>query len=91
MTDELVKRLREIDTGQRGWGYAKHAADRIEELEAEIYMLKNAGIIEVAVRNPSVSEYMNHWEARAEGADAKLAKAVEPSDGARHRIMEMGD
>ena len=35
MNDELVKRLREIDTGQRGWGYAKHAADRIEELEAK--------------------------------------------------------
>ena len=50
---------------------------RIEELEAEIDMLKNAGIIEVAVRNPSVSEYMNHWEARAERAEAKLAKAVE--------------
>ena len=36
MSDELVKRLREIDTGQRGWGYAKHAADRIEELEAKL-------------------------------------------------------
>ena len=36
MSDELVKRLREIDTGQRGWGYAKNAADRIEELEAEL-------------------------------------------------------
>lgn len=36
MSDELIKRLREIDTGQRGWGYAKNAADRIEELEAKL-------------------------------------------------------
>lgn len=57
---------------------------RITALEAELYLMKTAGIIEVAVRNPSVSEYMAHWEGRAEKAEAenaaleaKLAKAVE--------------
>lgn len=36
MSDELVKRLRKIDTAQIGWGYAKQAADRIEELEEQL-------------------------------------------------------
>lgn len=51
-------------------------ADRIEELEAENHLLKTSGIAEVAARNPSVMEYMQHWEGRAESAEAKLAKAV---------------
>lgn len=51
-------------------------ADRIEELKAENHLLKTAGVIEVAVRNPNVAEYIRHWEARAEAAEAKLAKAV---------------
>jgi hypothetical protein len=49
---------------------------RIEELEDELHTMKTAGIIEVAIRNPDVSEYMAHWERRAEGAEAKLAKAA---------------
>lgn len=51
-------------------------AARIEELENELHLMKTAGIIEVSVRNPSVMEYMKHWEGRAEAAEAKLAKAV---------------
>jgi hypothetical protein len=39
--------------------------------------MKTSGVAEVAVRNPSVMEYMKHWEFRAEAAEAKLAKAVE--------------
>ena len=31
-------------------------------------------IIEVAVRNPSVSDYMKHWEGRAEKAEARVAE-----------------
>lgn len=50
---------------------------RIEELEAEITMLKTSGIIEVAVRNPNVMEYMQHWEGRALSAEAKLEKLEE--------------
>ena len=49
----------------------------IEELKAELHLMKTAGIVEVAIRNPNVSEYMAHWERRAEGAEAKLAKALE--------------
>jgi hypothetical protein len=47
---------------------------RIEELEAENHLLKTSGIVEVAVRNPRVMEYMQHWEGRAETAEAKLAQ-----------------
>ena len=63
------------------------ALARIEELEAELHLMKTSGIVEVAVRNPSVMEYMRHWEGRAERAEAKLAKAVE----ALEEIMGDGD
>lgn len=59
-------------------------ADRIEELEAELHLMKTSGIVEVAVRNPSVMEYMQHWEGRAETAEAKLAKAVEALGRIQH-------
>ncbi len=35
------------------------------------------GVIEVAVRNHSVAEYMRHWEGRAEAAEARVKK-LEP-------------
>ena len=43
----------------------------IETLRAELHLMKTAGVIEVAVRNPSVMEYMKHWERRAEDAEIK--------------------
>ena len=58
----------------------KWLADRIEELEAELQLMKTSGIIEVAVRNPNVMDYIRHWEGRAEAAEAKLAKAVEVAE-----------
>jgi len=81
MSDDLVKRARHNALADM----PHHAsveliealADRIEELEAELHLMKTSGTIEVAVRNPSVMEYMKHWEGRAEAAEAKLAKAVE--------------
>ena len=51
---------------------AKEAEAYAEELEAELHMMKTAGVIEVAVRNPNVSDYVKHWEVRAEKAEAKL-------------------
>jgi len=55
-------------------------ADRIEKLEADLHLMETSGIVEVSVRNPSVMEYMKHWETRAETAEAKLAE-LEPKDG----------
>lgn len=43
-------------------------------LRAEIETLTKSGIIEVAVRNPNVMEYMRHWEGRAEKAEARVAE-----------------
>ena len=45
---------------------------KLVEVEAELDLMKTAGIIEVAIRNPSVSEYMQHWERRAEAAEARI-------------------
>ncbi|MBM6687174.1 hypothetical protein H9X89_16615, partial [Faecalicatena contorta] len=50
-------------------------------LKAELDHLTKSGIIEVSIRNPSVADYMRHWEGRAEKAEAErdaLAKALEP-------------
>ena len=46
-------------------------------LQAELDLLKTCGIVEIAVRNPNVADYMRHWEARAEAAEAKLAALVD--------------
>lgn len=43
-------------------------------LKAEQDILYRAGIIEIAVRNPSVSDYMTHWEGRTEKAEAEVAR-----------------
>jgi len=41
-------------------------------LTEELDLMKTAGIIELAIRNPSVSEYMQHWERRAEAVEARI-------------------
>jgi hypothetical protein len=50
--DDLVKRLREVESNHSGWGYAGIAADRIEELEAKL-----AEVVAVGVR---VRDYFTH-------------------------------
>lgn len=50
---------------------------RIVALEAEVAQWKTWGIIEVAIRNPSVSEYMRHWEGRTEKAEAEVARLTD--------------
>lgn len=42
----------------------------VQKLQREIDILTKGGIIEVAIRNPSVAEYMHHWEGRALKAEA---------------------
>lgn len=74
--EELITRLRnQLEFYNSGGRFT--AADRIEELVAELDLMKTAGIIEIASRNNRVTEYMFHWEGRALDAEAKLAKAVE--------------
>ena len=78
---DLIKNLRDLANHKNhDLTLADEAADRISELEAEIHNWKTWGIIEVAIRNPSVSEYMNHWEGRclkAEAANAKMKACLE--------------
>lgn len=56
---------------------AKRLREERDEVSEELHLMKTAGIIEVAVRNPSVMEYMQHWEGRAEKAEEELAKVRE--------------
>lgn len=51
-------------------GLWRHERQRADRAEAEAALLKTAGIIEVAVRNPNVSGYTDHWEGRALKAEA---------------------
>lgn len=51
---------------QAGQGEPQTAMQRLEE---ELHLMKTAGIIEVAIRNPSVSDYMHHWEGRTQKAE----------------------
>ena len=53
--------------------YAALAAE-CDQLRAEAERLKTCGIAELAAVNSSVLEYCKHWEARAERAEAELAK-----------------
>ena len=46
--------------------------DQIVMLEHEVDVFMHAGIIEIAVRNPHVREYIDHWEGRALKAEGLL-------------------
>lgn len=80
--EELTEALRSIDHMNvddcflQSHLYSK-AADRIKALDAELDLMKTAGVIEIASRNNRVTEYMFHWEGRALDAEAKLALALE--------------
>lgn len=52
-----------------GANYADYWKQRAELAERELEHFKSGGIIEVAIRNASVSEYMRHWEGRTERAE----------------------
>jgi hypothetical protein len=60
------------DGGYKEYTRTDIAQARIAELEAELHTMKTSGIIEVAVRNPSVSEYIAHWEGRAKKSEARI-------------------
>lgn len=74
--DGLVARLRGPwrQTQSRHIAEELEAADTITALRAERDFLLTCGVIELAVRNPDVMEYVKHWEARAEAAEAEAAR-----------------
>lgn len=73
-----IEEMEPADEGE--WVRWESVASRLEALEAErnalraeVELLTKSGIIEVAVRNPSVADYMNHWEGCTERAEAQVA------------------
>jgi len=64
-----------------------------DQLRAEVERLKTCGITELAAVNPSVADYCKHWEARAERAEAELAKYLSacpasPTEEERKRCQQ---
>jgi hypothetical protein len=57
-------------------------------LSAELAQWKTWGVVEVAVRNPSVAEYMKHWEERTEKAESALATARQALEQAQPILAE---
>lgn len=58
----------------RAWEAFDAVSRDLEAMRAELHLMKTASIVEVAIRNPSVAEYMFHWEARAEQAEARVVE-----------------
>lgn len=73
-------RVAETEYGQRPLEDAAFIAaanpQAILSLIAEIEALTSGGIIEVAVRNPSVADYVQHWEGRTERAERERDEAA---------------
>jgi len=75
------------DTRETALPKQSEPTDRTTALEAELRLLTTAGIVEVAVRNPNVSSYMDHWEGRALKAEAALAAS--PAPLTREKLREL--
>jgi hypothetical protein len=52
---------------------SKEAREELKKLVEELEQWKTWGVVEIAVRNPNVAEYMKHWEERATKAEAEVA------------------
>jgi hypothetical protein len=44
------------------------------------------GIVEIAVRNPNVASYMEHWENRSVKAEARIGRFIKLLDAASHSL-----
>lgn len=45
------------------------------------------GIVEIAVRNPSVADYVKHWESRTERAEQQLIEAKTALENVRYSML----
>jgi hypothetical protein len=61
--------------------------ERIAELEHELDNWRTWGVVEVAVRNPQVAEYCEHWEGRVESAESHAVELQRESELARVVIL----
>lgn len=62
--------------------------ERVEKLEDENRILTTSGIIEVAVRNPSVMDYMKHWEGRVETLEHTLLVMTQTEDALKAKLAK---
>jgi hypothetical protein len=108
MSDELKNTMRAAMeayekagvAGSEGARAMREGLARIEALEAQLAEARaqlatyeTSAICEIAARNPSVMEYMHHWEGRAETAEAQLAaaRAEGYAQGVRDALQEARD
>jgi len=57
--------------------------------QAECEQWKTWGIVEIAVRNPNVASYIEHWEGRALKAEAQVAQLTRPVSDEEWQGREM--
>ena len=73
--NDKVDRLQAlVDSADEPNGSMMWTSDHDKILARQEEQWKTWGIVEIAVRNPSVSEYMSHWEGRATKAEAENDK-----------------
>jgi hypothetical protein len=69
----------DVEASMRNTLWNRSAAE-ITRLTADVELLKTSGIAEVAAHNPSVMDWVKHWEARtlkAEAENKRLRAALE--------------
>jgi len=77
-----------VDSADEPNGSMMWTSDHDKILARQEEQWKTWGVVEIAVRNPSVSEYMSHWEGRTTKAEAALAHK-EYYDAMRAREIDM--
>jgi len=78
-----------VATPEEGYVEAPYLVRRdIEKIGKELADFKSWGIIEVAIRNPNVAEYMKHWEGRTEKAETALKTSEEAREKAEGEHAE---
>lgn len=67
---------------------AEQRAEEIKGLKADLGQWRSWGIIEVAIRNPNVQSYMDHWEGRALKAEAELSSLKTEHDRLQRLVRD---
>lgn len=68
--------------------FARALERELADKNEELHNWRNWCVIEVAVRNPNVAEFMRHWESRAESAEAETARLRERLERAERDAVE---
>ena len=71
--------------------FARTLETEISTLRAELEQWTKWGMIEVAIRNPNVNSWMEHWEGRAIKAEVALKREQEAAGKARQPLALLLD